>query len=154
MLATYKIVKSVNLPDQVGVNDNGKILMLDCEHNEYAKPGEILASYKGDLYDEHDMEVVIHVNGLDDFTIVARKNASNYCDDEDCDDDYYDEDDEIYYAEGVKDTNLLTVLGNAFAAVERELKKTLNTPCEKKKICKDESLRELKNILDAIFKDE
>lgn len=156
MLVSYKITKTVNLPDQVGVNDNGKVLMVNCDYNDCAMPGSYLAKYEGALYDKYDMSVVIDIEGLDDLSISVKKNASKY---------YYDDDGEycegadiIFYTENVNEKNILEVLGNAFAAVEKELssRKKECPKTEEKKSSRgdtpiDDFLRRLRNSLNSIL---
>ena len=161
MLATYKIVKSVNLPDQVGVNAKGKILMLNCEKNDDARPGNVLASYRGDLAEKYKLEVAILVQDLDKFLVLVRdsETSQRYWDDdyeEDEDDDEYREEADEIFCEEADDKELLNVLGEAFAFVEKELTpKKMPEVGEKKPECpKEKSLKELKKLLDALYDDD
>ena len=150
MFASYTVTRYVNLPDQVGVNTDKGLLMLDCEPVKNACACGEIARYAGSLKDEYDIEVIIRASSDETYTILARGNAYDY---EDEDDDYYDEDDELFYETCVEEKDVISVLGKAFAAVEKSTNKNVcRETSEKKTDCpKEKSLKKLRDILNALF---
>ena len=163
MFASYKVTRTVNLPDQVGVNAKEKILMLDCEKkHDDAWPGSLLATYRGELADKYKLEVAIIVEDLDKFLVLVRDSDTSEeywnddYDEDDDEDEYREEDDEIFCKEA-DDENLLTVLGEAFATVEKTIKPVENTSSKVDERPKtsgsstDDFLRKLRNAINSII---
>lgn len=154
MLVSYKVTRYANLPDQVGVNTGKGLLMLDCEKNDDAYIGRELARYAGELKEKYDIEAVIWISDDEEYTVVARKNAEDYDAMYEDENDYFDEDDELFYQEKVEAEELVEVLGKAFAAIEKEVAPKEKEPSVKKDCPKEKSLKELRKLLDALFDDE
>lgn len=159
MFASYKVTRTVNLPDQVGVNAKGQILMLDCNREDDVRPGKLLATYRGELAEKYDMEVAIIVEGLDKFLVLVRDadTSERYWDDDyDEDEDEYREEDDEIFCKTATDEDLLTVLGEAFATVEKELKLAEKKCSEagEKKSCKEKTISVLRKLLESLDEEE
>lgn len=149
MLASYKVTKYINLPDQVNVGNEKEIFELKCERADNASVGSIIASYGGRLTEKYGLKIAIRVEDIDDFVVMVMDV-----------DEYYDEDDEDYedavpFCKDADNENILEVLGEAFAYVGRYMDKQVKDHnCSEKKPCKEKTLSVLKKLLEALDEED
>ena len=141
-MASYEVTETryVDLPNRIGLNANGKVVMIDEETNYDACIGNELSRYEAMLNDEYGISIVVEVLDDGEYDVSAYKKR-NRCTTT------------IFHENEVYDDDILDALGRACQAIETDYKCTYKCCDHSTNKCSDDSagsfLRKLRKMIDA-----
>jgi len=141
-MASYEVTETryVNLPNRIGLNANGRVVIVDEKTNYDACIGVELSRYEGMLNDEYGICIFVTVvdDGEYEVTAYEKKNGCMTT---------------IFHENEVYDDDILAALGRACHAIETDYKCTYKCCDHSTNKCSDDStgsfLRKLRKMIDA-----
>ena len=141
-MASYEVTETryVDLPNRIGLNANGKVVMIDEKVNGDACIGSELSRYEGRLNDDYATKIIVEVLDDGEYEISAYRIRNG------CTTIIFDGD-EVY------DDDILNVLGEACQAVEKDVRCITGHCDHSTNKCSDDTagsfLRKLRKMIDA-----